>query len=243
MGYMVPTLCTMRSLGFAPERILDIGAAHGHFHGIATSVWPCASITTVEANQECRGYLDPLPGEHLYATLFCAEAKKAFCRTSLEEASGGCSLYREQMDGFSNENVLIEMVETTTLKQLFGPREFGLVKLDTQGSELDIMVGGEDLIQRADVVIVEASMMATNVGAPLIAEAIARMAARHFQVFDIVGPQNGAHTWGHRRAQVDVVFIHERNISWLTSPPITYASQQELEAQYTVAVPPYLQKG
>jgi FkbM family methyltransferase len=80
-----------------------------------------------------------------------------------------------------------------------------LVKLDTQGAELDALRGLGRQIDSVDMIIVETSLMPFRAGAPEFADVVTFMLERDFVVYDILE--------GHVRlldktlAQVDLVFV------------------------------------
>jgi hypothetical protein len=81
---------------------------------------------------------------------------------------------------------------------------FDLVKLDTQGSELDILKGGKNLISRAKVVILEVSLIEYNEGAPTVEETIDYMNEIGFEERMSLGE----HYDGETIVQKDLVFLN-----------------------------------
>jgi hypothetical protein len=76
------------------------------------------------------------------------------------------------------------------------------LKLDVQGAELDILKGAPRTLERTSTVLLEASIVEYNLGAPRIADVISFMRDRGFVLFDV---------WDLRRigsvlAQVDLLF-------------------------------------
>jgi len=49
------------------------------------------------------------------------------------------------------------------------------LKLDVQGAELDVLAGAQRTLKHTDVILLEASLVEFNRGAPLIADVIARL--------------------------------------------------------------------
>ena len=49
---------------------------------------------------------------------------------------------------------------------------FDIIKVDTQGSEIDILKGGKDLVSKAQAIILEVSFIEYNEGAPTAEETI-----------------------------------------------------------------------
>lgn len=64
----------------------------------------------------------------------------------------------------------------TTLDSIFSKNErFDLIKIDTQGSELNIIEGGINLIQKSKHIILELSILQYNKHAPLYDDVIKKM--------------------------------------------------------------------
>jgi len=159
-------------LGFEPRTILDIGAQVGDFYRESKEVWPDSQIMMIEATQECEPYLKDTGGNYLIAVLSDEKKTIPFYKTKLAETNTGNSVYRELTSAYSDDNLIVEDRETTTLDELYDGYTtiFDLVKLDTQGSEIDIMNGGSRLLKNTAVVILEVSHVEYNEKAPLVDE-------------------------------------------------------------------------
>lgn len=60
------------------------------------------------------------------------------------------------------------------------------IKLDVQGSELDIIRGGENTIKNTTFVMAEVSLLEYNQGAPLIDAVVDKMVELGFCIVDVV---------------------------------------------------------
>jgi len=159
-------------LKFKPRTILDIGAQVGDFYRECKQTWPDSQVMMVEATQECEPYLKDTGGNYLIAVLSDEKKTIPFYKTKLAETNTGNSVYRELTSAYSDDNLIVEDRETTTLDELYDGYTtiFDLVKLDTQGSEIDIMNGGSRLLKNTAVVILEVSHVEYNEKAPLVEE-------------------------------------------------------------------------
>jgi FkbM family methyltransferase len=151
-----------------PQTLLDIGANRGDFSREATMQWPDIQCTLVEANPECEELLRR-SGFPFHMAVVSDKVKAAtFWTRNTEVAGGGCSLYREKTTFYNDQQAVANEVQTTTLDILFGEdRTFDLIKIDCQGSEVDILEGGKKLVSRASGLLLEVSVMEYNIGAPL----------------------------------------------------------------------------
>ena len=155
-------------LKFEPRTILDIGAQVGDFYRECKQTWPDSQVMMIEATQECEPYLKDTGGNYLIAVLSDEKKTIPFYKTKLAETNTGNSVYRELTSAYSDDNLIVEDRETTTLDELYDGYTtiFDLVKLDTQGSEIDIMNGGSRLLKNTAVVILEVSHVEYNEKAP-----------------------------------------------------------------------------
>ena len=101
----------------------------------------------------------------------------------------------------------------TTLDELLKPhvarlgRSPQLLKLDVQGSELDILRGGTKALEAAEIVVLEMSIIPINRGAPDFKEVYAFMDSHGFSITDIASfirrPMDDA------LVQMDVIFARK----------------------------------
>jgi FkbM family methyltransferase len=161
---------------FEPHRILDIGANIGQFHSLCKNVYPYSFVFSIEASQECEFYLSKITENYYIGLLGKEKEKVKFYINKSDSISTGNSIYRELTPFFSDDNLIIQERECIRLDDLFEEdSEFDLIKLDTQGSELDIIEGGKNLINKAKGILLEVSITPYNEGAPLHDEVIEYM--------------------------------------------------------------------
>jgi hypothetical protein len=80
-----------------------------------------------------------------------------------------------------------------------------LVKLDVQGSELEVLKGGQRLLDSAGVFIIEVSLYEFTPGTPLIDRIMAYMAEKGFRMFDIAGTLR--RPYQDDLAKIELVFV------------------------------------
>ena len=107
--------------------------------------------------------------------------------------------------------VVPEMRRTTTLDQLFPTHRFEFVKIDCQGAELDILAGGQTLLQGTDVVLLECPFAGQyNIGAPSFADYIRTLDALGFAPLDL--PE--LHRANGILCQIDILFLRNTSPYW-----------------------------
>lgn len=171
----------LRLKGYRPRTMLDIGAHIGTFTQGFLESFPDCRPTLIEPNPFCHEALERLPHER-HAVAASSEGGKATLFLTKEWLqSTGSSLYRENTAFFRDEVVIEHEVEKVRLDDLFRGRRFDFVKIDTQGAELDVLMGGEALLRQADYILVEVSLVEFNVGAPPAEAVFAQLSRMGFR--------------------------------------------------------------
>jgi FkbM family methyltransferase len=194
----------LRSLGVDVKTVIDVGVASGT--PPIYRAFPRAKYILVEPLDEFRTDLERL-ATRLDATYVRAAAGAINGEVELHVHSqlSGSSLLRQaegpQMDGASRR-VRSARLDGILPSPLERP---SLLKIDTQGTELDVLEGLGQHMGEMDIVIIETSLLPFRVGAPVLADIVARLDELGFAVYDILE--------GHVRAldgalaQVDLVFV------------------------------------
>lgn len=182
--------------------ILDIGAQIGNFAKQCKSVWPESTITCVEANKECEPFLKELEVEYNINVLSDTVKIVDFYKHLGSPIHTGNSYYKENTKFFSNGSYTVEKEVTATLKDLFPNRTFDFIKLDTQGSEIDIIKGGLELCKSAKYMLLEVALTNYNLNAPQYEEVISFMESIGYTACDILEEHYDDST----RIQIDILF-------------------------------------
>jgi FkbM family methyltransferase len=207
----------IKNLGINPTAILDVGAHTGQFYNWAKPVWPDSVIWMIEANplheNKLKAITDNTRDEYMIAALGDEEREVTFYTRVDKPFTEGNSYYEET--GFWDIQHLVKKDKVTlqTLDDLFtDDTTFELIKLDTQGSELDILKGGKNLCQKASAIILEISYIEYNIGAPSKEDLISYMESIGFEKKMSVGEHydndNDRETFG-QVIQKDLVFVNK----------------------------------
>ena len=199
-----------RDLGVNPSSILDIGAHSGQFYSWAKAVWYNSFIFMIEANPLHENALinitNNVKDEYLIAALGDEEREVTFYTRSDKPHTEGNSYYKEVNYWDIPQLVQESKVKLQTLDSLFEDDSvFDLIKIDTQGSELDILKGGKNLISRATAVILEVAYIEYNLGAPNDKEIIDYMNSIGFEEKMSIGE----HYDGEEAVQKDLLFLNK----------------------------------
>jgi FkbM family methyltransferase len=171
----------LRFSGYAPRTLLDVGAHIGTFTQGFLQVFPDCRPTLVEPNPFCQEALAQLPYEHVYAAASSEAGRAELFLTKEWLQSTGSSLYRENTDFFRDEVVIRQEVDKIRIDDRFAGQRFDFVKIDTQGSELDVLKGGEAVLRQADYILIEISLVDYNIGGAKAEAVFAQLAAMGFR--------------------------------------------------------------
>jgi len=188
--------------------IIDVGAYIGQWSRMAASIFPLADLLMIEGNPENEAALrraqQSIGSRSQYSILLVGpEEREGVTFYQLDD----CSSVLEELTSFEKRKTGLPM---GTLDSLFRDRSVRhplLVKLDVQGFELEVLRGGAQILDRAEVVILEAALLPYNKGAPLLSEVILFMEHAGFVVYDFCG-QFRRQT-DHALFQTDVAFVKE----------------------------------
>mgnify|MGYP003123145954 CR=1 FL=1 len=197
----------LKKKGFNPKTILDIGAHTGQFYEWAKDTWPSAFIWMIEAN-ECheivlKNIVNNSNDRYTIATLGDLERNVTFYTRSDKPHTEGASYYKET-NYHDIPQLVMEIPKTLqTLDNIFTEDSmFDFIKMDTQGSELDIIKGGQRICKKAKYILLEVAVIEYNEKAPLENEIILFMENFGFKEFFTIGE----HFNGEQLVQKDIVF-------------------------------------
>lgn len=195
----------LRSLGWSPKTVLDVGGYKGHWTRAHQRIFPSAAFTVIEPNPhpELRSL-----NARVLSEIVSAEPGTASWYSNL---STGDSIYRETTRHYSS--VAPTLRKTTTLDTLFPTETFDFVKLDCQGAELDILKGGQRVLRETEVLLLECPFACRyNEGAPTFAAYIEAITAAGFSPLDI----SEIHRANGILFQIDIVCLRTTSLLWST---------------------------
>jgi FkbM family methyltransferase len=200
------TLERLKSLGFSPQTIFDIGYASGtsHLYGIFEDARYCI----IEPLEESQPLIEAKAAEYPGSVAVCAAAgaEEGTLSFGVDPGLSGSSFFLKSKN--------IREVPVTTIDalvnehSLIGPM---LMKLDVQGFELEALKGGQEALQNTEIVIVEQSLWADrkSTDLPTPFEMFAFFEEHDFTLYDIAGllyrPRDGA------LAELDLVFCKKNS--------------------------------
>jgi FkbM family methyltransferase len=191
---------------FYPHRILDIGANIGQFYEIAKTQFPDSYIFSIEASSECEPYLQKITDQYHICLLTKDDSVYNFYSRKDTGIGSGNSIYRELTSFYDDSNLNVIQKQGTMLDELFTEDStFDLIKIDTQGSELDIISGGRKLCGSAKGILLEVSLTQYNENSPLISDVHEFMNNFGYEPKEILGVGQHPHT--REVIQNDILYI------------------------------------
>lgn len=172
----------LKSLGFYPDRILDVGANVGDWARVMKDVFPLSTVHMIEASETCAKSLNTTG--NIYAISLVGSANKMVDFYETPQGTGN-SMFKERTVFFASIQPVRRQVYTIdTLMHDFAPVQF--LKLDIQGAELDALKGAPILLASVQVILLELSMLAYNEGAPSALETLAFLSDIGFDMLDLI---------------------------------------------------------
>jgi len=202
-------LYRLKDSGLQINKFLDIGAYRGEFTKAVKQVWPDVSVTQIEADERQKQYLD-----HDAKFLLLGDSNREVDFYTLEDTgygrTTGSSIYLENTEHYKNYVTIKKQMVRFDDVIRFEDWSSGMIKLDTQGSELDILRGAKKFLHECKprYILMECSIQKYNHGAPLVDESIKTLRQYGYEPkveFDKVLDQNG------QILQTDILF-ERRNI-------------------------------
>jgi FkbM family methyltransferase len=171
-----------------PKRVLDIGAHIGDFTSTLTKLSPECEFVMIEANPYCEPYLKKVNKPYQILALSNYTGTTSLYVERANNIGTGASMYRENTEWYGDGKFdLVEtLVNTLDNLNLFPDEMIDLVKIDTQGAELDILNGGSKTIKRSKYLLLEVSTLQYNIGAPLMDQVVNKLKEYEFVIEDIL---------------------------------------------------------
>jgi FkbM family methyltransferase len=192
---------------FEPNSILDIGANVGQFYNEIKNIFPNSYYYLIEGSESCEVVLKTLNVDYSICLLSDTEKEVNFYIRKNEPRCTGNSIYRENTSFYDDDQIIIEKKQTKTLSNLLNNQTFDLIKIDVQGSEIDIINGGLDVIKKAKGILMEISLVEYNQNAPIKEFVYDYMDKLGFTPIEHIGDIN--HPLTYELIQQDILFLNK----------------------------------
>lgn len=183
------------------RQVLDVGANQGQYagllrleYGYAGDIVSFEPLQSVHARLTERAARDParrwrvgprvaLGAERQHSTIHVAGNSASSSLLSME------SLHTTAMPGSAcgeTEDILVERLDDVLAELCIVVDKATLLKIDTQGYELEVLKGAPNTVGAVGIIQVEMSFDALYAAQPLFAEVYDYITSRGFKVFDMV---------------------------------------------------------
>jgi len=180
--------------------VYDVGARFGNWSKTTSKLIPDAEFILFEATEKCTPQLDSKGFTYFIGALSSEEKTVQF----YERGTAGDSYYMEKTkfyDDVAPKNVITKTLDGLNEQHNLPSPDF--IKIDTQGSELDILEGGKQCLTSASICYLECPILEYNTGAPNIYDYISYMKNHDFIPIHI-GEEHITHG---ALAQIDLLFL------------------------------------
>lgn len=211
----------LKRLNFHIKTVIDVGIAYGT--PALHKFLPEAKFYLVEPVPHCLPLLKKLENT-IGATTFnvAAGAEDSEIDFFLHDDISGSSCLRQwEGESFDGKKITVPLRRLDTLIPQTIARP-SLLKIDTQGNELEVLKGSKELLDKIDILIIETSFHEFRKGAPEIHEIISTMVDLGYRCYEVLE--------GHYRAidnalaQVDIAFV--KHDSQLRSSKCFFSEEQ-----------------
>ena len=194
---------------FQINTLLDIGANTGYYSSFVKHAFPHIECFMIEANSKCKARLEETSLPFRISCLSKERKRVKLYLNKDNEICSGVSYLRELTHHYSED--YFKMIETETLDdviyEVFNEhKQFDFIKMDTQGSERDIILGGKSIISKAKLIQIEAAVLQYNQDAPLEEELVRFMGDLGFNVLCNIGNNY----WNGNVSAKNLVFLNSK---------------------------------
>lgn len=184
--------------------LLDIGSNDGDWAINQKQYSPDLYIYCIDGNEKNASFLinKSLPCQIVLLSDSQKEVK--FYYNKHNETCTGMSYYKEKNDYYESNNYILKY--TNTLNNILKKQDivFDCIKIDTQGSEIDILKGANEYINNFKVICLETSLEEYNIGSPSQNDIIEYMNSIGYIISNICGESR--YTNG-QLFQQDLIFV------------------------------------
>ena len=198
-----------------PEYILDIGCGHGEWFLKCYNFFPNSKYLLFDGNKHNENTLSLLKKKYYNISYKICLLSDKIKELKFFNMGYGSSVYEEKTN-FSRET---ELITSSTLEIELSKLNFNssnnIIKLDVQGSEIDILKGLGKKISFFEIIILETSVKEYNKGSPLFIDVINYMNKLDYTFYDIYDLKRLGN-YSSFLVQFDAIFV-KNNSSLLKS--------------------------
>jgi len=200
----------LKQRGFYPSNILDIGCFEGLWTKKIMKIFQHSRYFLFDANRENEKFLNNIvkqfPNVSYKIKLLSNEEKKY----KFYKMKSGSSIFEEKTDFPRTSEFIDSSLLSNEINENIISTTNNLIKIDAQGSEINILKGLKEFIDNFEVIILEVSLHNYNKDAPLFDEVMTFMTSKKFFLYDIFDLKRS----GENKSflfQLDCIFVRDNS--------------------------------
>jgi len=210
---LTDSFALLKSVGFSPTAILDVGAFAGDWARAAEKIYPEAEIFLIESSEDRREDLMKTGMSYMIATVGAKPETIEFYDIPGKKAN---SRFREQTEDFINDSPVKKVTYPLDLL-MEGMPAISLMKIDVQGSELQVLKGAKSILKDVEVIYITVPLMRIHRGAPLALEILSFCKEHGFELLNYVD--------GDARGSLDALVHVDLTLAKTDSPLFSKISE------------------
>lgn len=203
------SIANLKALGYQPKTIIDVGAYKGEWTTSVAGIFDQSKFLMIEAQPNLKNHLATVASNNdqiIFESTLVGAAENDVKEFTVMKT--GSSVFEQTHEGKADRNKV--QLTTKTLDGIVKEHKLEgefFLKMDVQGYEIEVMKGAPQVLENTPVILLEASLLNYNLGAPLVDEIIGFLKSKGYLLFDICE--------FHRKSedgtlnQVDLIFCKE----------------------------------
>jgi FkbM family methyltransferase len=184
------------------NNVYDVGAYQGEWtKALKKTSLKNSKFFLFEANAENEKYLKN--SDHKYFINVLSDKNKEV--KFFSKAHTGDSYFLEKTN-FYEDTIIPKTLKTITLNEIQAKTQIpfpDFIKIDTQGSEIDILKGGNQILNNCKVILLECPIISYNIGAPSLSDYIKYLSSINYLPLDVTE----IHHLDKVLIQADIIFL------------------------------------
>ena len=194
----------------SPNYILDIGCGHGEWFLKCNNFFPNSIYYLFDANIKNEDALSKLKNKFTNVNYKICLLSNTIKKIKFFNMGYGSSVYSENTNFKRKEEILTSSTLENELSKVNINSFNNIIKLDVQGSEIDILKGLKKSISFFEVIILETSVKEYNKNSPLFIDVVNYMDNENYIFYDLCDLKR----LGHKNSlllQFDAIFVRKNS--------------------------------